>query len=136
MSVGNLRWLVVLLSVTLVTACKPEEPQQNGQGKGAIAFSYTLTQSEFNSLSPDDQFVVANKVLSVMQRGVPADEFFDLSQGFETPVVAQSNFLNTLQYDLQSPLSGEELSRQNKLIFGISNDPNTEEDESIPPRFN
>ena len=136
MSVGNLRWLAVLLSVTLVTACKPEEPQQNGQGKGAIAFSYTLTQSEFNSLSPDNQFVVANKVLSVMQRGVPADEFFDLSQGFETPVVAQSNFLNTLQYDLQTPLSGEELSRQNKLIFGISDDPNTEEDESIPPRFN
>jgi len=129
-------WLAIGCLATLTAGCKPSEPEPSGQERSTLNFSYTLTQSEFDQLPPEDQFVVANKALSVMHRGLPADEFFDLTQGFDSPKVAYGNFINRTQLALQTKMAPTELQSQNLQIFGRDDDPNTEGDESIPPLFN
>ena len=121
--------LGVALCFTL-QACSPVSPEEKaGDRAGSpLSYDFTLSQQEFDALSPDDQFMVANKVLSTMYRGIPADEFFDLTQGLEDPVVQYSNFINRTQVALQTKLKASEEIALEKDIFGV-------DAESIPSRF-
>ncbi|MFY0640085.1 MAG: hypothetical protein JXR16_03490 [Bermanella sp.] len=129
---------LILATCLALSACKPSSPKENAgdQNGSVLTYSFTLTQKEFDALSPDDQFVVANKILSTMYRGMPADEFFDLTQGFETPVVQYTNFIERTQRALTTPLKNSEIKSLNKDIFGVEDNLETENvDESIPARF-
>lgn len=129
---------LVLAILLALSACKPSSPKDNAgeQNGAALSYSFTLTQKEFDALSADDQFVVANKVLSTMYRGIPADEFFDLTQGLENPVVQYSNFIERTQKALKTQLKPDEIKSLNKDIFGVEDDIETEGvDESIEARF-
>lgn len=129
---------LILATCLALSACKPSSPKENSgdQGGSVLSYSFTLTQKEFDALSADDQFMVANKVLSTMYRGMPADEFFDLTQGFEAPVVQYTNFIERTQRALTTPLKDSEIKSLNKDIFGVEDNIETEDvDESIPARF-
>jgi hypothetical protein len=129
--------LGVALCFTL-QACSPASPEEKaGDRAGSpLSYDFTLSQQEFDALSPDDQFMVANKVLSTMYRGIPADEFFDLTQGLENPVVQYSNFINRTQVALQNQLEPAEVVALNQDIFGVEDKSETADiDESIPARF-
>lgn len=124
-----------LLICCSIAACKPSEPSGSSNSK-TLDYDFTLSQSEFDALSPENQFMVANKLLSTMYHGVPADEFFDLTQGLDEPVIQYDNFINSTQSALQSKMSNEEIISVNQDIFGIDDDITTESiDESIPARF-
>jgi hypothetical protein len=128
----------MLLIVAAITGCKPSAPKQGGGAGGgqALSYGFTLSQSEFNGLSAEEQFMVANKALSTLYRGVPADEFFDLTQGLESPVIQQNNFIIQNQIALQTPLDSEELDAITPRLFGVVDNPaTTEVDESIAARF-
>lgn len=138
MKCGVSRWFAMLLIVAAITGCKPSAPKQGGgAGDGqALSYGFTLSQAEFNNLSADDQFMVANKALSTLYRGVPADEFFDLTQGLESPVIQQNNFIIQNQIALQTPLDSEEVDAITPRLFGVVDNPaTTETDESIAARF-
>jgi len=125
MSVGNLRWLVVLLSMTLVTACKPEEPTGSSSREGQpLTSGYTLSQEEFNSLSKEDQYMVATKVLSTMYRGLPLDQFLDLSNGLDIAPVQYINFISDTQIKLQTRMLNADRLAAMDTIFG--------KEESVP----
>jgi len=130
------RYLTLVVATILLAGCKPSSPQKaDGAEEGVLQHSFTLSQGEFNALSPEDQYMVANKALSTMYRGLPMDEFFDLTQGLDDPVIQQTNFLNTLQYKLRKPLSQAQLKASYNEVFGLADDPATEVDDSIPARF-
>ena len=127
-----------LIACLALSACSPSSPEDKaGDRAGSpLSYSFTLSQQEFDALSPDEQFMVANKALSTMYRGLPADEFFDLTQGLDQPVVQYDNFINRTQVALQTKLKPSEELALEKDIFGIEDQPDTEEvDESIPSRF-
>jgi len=129
--------LWVALCFTL-QACSPASPEEKaGDRAGSpLSYDFTLSQQEFDALSPDDQFMVANKVLSTMYRGIPADEFFDLTQGLENPVVQYNNFINDTQVKLQRDMSNNEVISANLAIEGREdNTETTDIDESIPALF-
>ena len=133
-----IRGLALLLAVLLLSACKPEDPSEgsDSQNRGELTTSHTISQAEFNSLSADDQYVVANKALSTMYRGLPLDEFFDVQQGLESPQIQYQNFISDTQAKLQSKLTFDERASWDQLILGKDDNPETEEDESIQARFN
>ncbi len=134
------KWKRILLvaSVIAIAACQPEAPVQGqsvGGGK-ALTSGFTLSQAEFDRLSKEDQYMVANKVLSTMYRGLPLDEFFDLTQGLDSPQVQYSNFISDTQVRLQTKLSSSELTLVSADVFGQEDLPATENvDESIPAQF-
>lgn len=125
------------LAVVALAGCKPEEPAEgsNSQSREALSHGYTLSQSEFDSLSPDDQFIVANKALSTMYRGLPADQFFNVPAGLQSPQVKFSNFISDTQIKLQTKLTFDERFSWDQRILGKDDDPETEADESIQARF-
>lgn len=131
------KFVFILVCLCLVGACKPEPPDARTSAVNPVLqTSFTLSQSEFNALEPDDQFMVANKLLSVMHRGIPADVFFDLSKGLKQPQVQRTRFIDDLQHALASSMSVSELKEYNERIFGREDDASTPEDESVAPRFN
>ena len=115
-----IRGLALLLAVLLLSACKPEDPSEgsDSQNRGELTTSHTISQAEFNSLSADDQYVVANKALSTMYRGLPLDEFFDVQQGLESPQIQYQNFISDTQAKLQSKLTFDERVSWDQLILG------------------
>jgi hypothetical protein len=128
--------LVVVMSGALM-ACDPSPPQnQSGSNNVLQTADFTLSQSEFDELPADTQYMLANKALSTMYRGLPLDEFFDLTQGLENPVVQQANFISNSQIALQTPLESNELTVLRQRLFGVEDTiETTDVDESIPARF-
>ncbi|QIZ83003.1 hypothetical protein HF888_01590 [Bermanella marisrubri] len=127
------------MSLVVLSGCTPDPglPSDGSSRSTAkpITYSFTLTQSEFDQLSPEDQYMVVNKAMSTFMRGMPADEFFDTSQGLVSPVVRDVSSWTRLQTQLQTPLTSEELLLNEQLVFGFPDDPETTEDDSIPALF-
>jgi len=130
------RLLLSLVSL-LLAACQPASPEQGSaaNSRQALTHNFTLDQSEFDALEASQQYMVANKALSAMFRGLPLDEYFDLTQGLDNPVVQQDDYMARLQTRLRTPLSQDQLTAANIDIFGRDDNPVTEVDESVPARF-
>ena len=128
----------VLIAVFAVAGCSPKSPEESaGAGGGEVLqHNFTLSQQEFDALAPETQFMVANKALSTMYRGLPADEFFDLTQGLDNPVIQQTNFIVNTQVALKKELKSEELIEQERLLKGVDDDPATDDiNEEVDPLF-
>jgi len=114
-----MKYIVLLISVfSLLSACTSDAPStDSGSSFSPSGAASALTQAEFSALSPLQQYEVANKLLSTMQRGISFDDFFDLSQGTDNLVVANTNFINDLQSQLRQPLSTSTISNiENELV--------------------
>lgn len=131
------KYSLIALCILVLNGCKPASPEEKaGGGNLALTTGYTLNQSDFNGLSADEQFMVANKALSTMYRGLPLDQFFDLTQGLESPSVQYDNFISSTQVSLQTPLSQLERRNLDARILGLDDDVDTVENDSIQGRFN
>lgn len=131
------KYSLIALCILVLNGCKPASPEEKaGGGNLALTTGYTLNQSDFNVLSADEQFMVANKALSTMYRGLPLDQFFDLTQGLESPSVQYDNFISSTQVSLQTPLSQLERRNLDARILGLDDDVDTVENDSIQGRFN
>ena len=131
------KYSLIALCILMLNGCKPASPEERaGGGNLALTTGYTLNQSDFNVLSADEQFMVANKALSTMYRGLPLDQFFDLTQGLESPSVQYDNFISFTQVSLQTPLSQLERRNLDARILGLDDDVDTVENDSIQGRFN
>ncbi len=114
-----LKGVALIVAGLFLAGCKPSSPEKTAGGDIEVPqHGFMLTQSEFNGLSPDDQFVVANKALSTVFNGLPMDEFFDLPQGLDKPVVKYSNFIDSYQQKLSTSLSSEDLIQAKAETFG------------------
>lgn len=91
-------------------------------------FGAPLSQQEFDSLPPEQQYAVANKLLGTLWRGVPVATFFDLSQGLESPRVAEGAFLSRTRSALSAPLAEAERAAVETEIFGIDAEGNRDPD--------
>ncbi len=98
------RAVFLILATSALTACNP-----NSQGQGVTTDASTtmfgaqvvygqaaaLSSDEYNQLSAEKQYAVANRLMGTLYKGIPADEFFDLQQGLTTPKVGQGgDFIN------------------------------------------
>ena len=129
-------YLGILAVVLTSSACSPSSPEERAGNSGSVLqHDFTLSQAEFDALAPETQFMVANKALSTMYRGLPADEFFDLTQGLDEPVVQYSNFVADIQTKLQEPLSSTQIAEQERILKGVEDDPSTEVDEEVRALF-
>lgn len=114
----------ILPCLFLLWACDPGQPSDGASNSNAIDFKATgaaeaLEQDEFNALSPENQYLIANKVLSMMQKGVPVDEFFNLSSGIDNLSVTQTSFIDELRNSLLTELSADERNAINNEIYGV-----------------
>jgi len=100
---------ILLIMVLSLFACGDGGSDDNDASNDSnTGSSLELTASEYQDLNPLEKYVVLNKLMGALYKGVPAREFFDLSDGL-LPLKMQSNatVIAEVKSALQQPLSGK-----------------------------
>ena len=101
-----------------VLGCDPGLPEgSNDFAAGGTATA--LSQGEFNSLTPEDQYMVANKLLGTMFRGISAEDFFNLDAGVANLQPSSSTFLTDTRNALARDMSNAEVLAYDTIIDGL-----------------
>ena len=90
-----------------IAACDPGQPEPSS-GFAASGYAAPLSQAEFNSLPPEEQYQVASKLYGTLFRGITVEEFFDMDAGVENLTPRSSTFINDTRSALQSHLTTEQ----------------------------
>ncbi len=107
----------------LVLGCDPGLPEGSNDfaaGGSAVA----LSQAEFNSLPAEEQYMVANKLLGTMFRGVAVEDFFDMSTGMANLSPADAAFLSNTRNAISRDMSNAEVLAYDTIIDGLDADGN------------
>ncbi|MDH5516596.1 MAG: hypothetical protein OEY36_02095 [Gammaproteobacteria bacterium] len=101
--------LIPLTLLAVLFGCQPNNPADslpvNDLFQNSVSGTAApLSSAEFNSLTPVQQYRVANKLLGTMFRGVSVNDFFDLSQGMDNLTLKDPDFLNTIAVKLITAL--------------------------------
>ncbi len=119
----------------VLVACDPGLPsdvKETGSALSIKGAASPLSNSEYDSLTPIQQYKVANKLLSTLFKGVSVDEFFDLSNGMENLTVkGGTNFLRDVRVQLDTNLDQSTKVELDRIINGDENAVN-EKGESEP----
>lgn len=114
---------LLIAASMLVLGCDPGLPEGNNDfnaGGSAVA----LSQGEFNSLSAEDQYMVANKLLGTMYRGIAVEDFFNVDAGMENLQPLSSSFLDDTRKALSTSLSRAEVLARDTIIDGLDEEGN------------
>jgi len=120
--------LVAAVALLGLVGCDPGQPKGASDDLQISGFAAPLSQSEFNSLSPEKQYQVASKLYGTFFRGISAEDFFDLNVGTENLKSKSNNFLIETRDKLKSPLPVLKLNEVNSLIEGLDAEGNRDED--------
>jgi hypothetical protein len=109
---------LIIAGSMLVLGCDPGLPEGSNDfaaGGSAVA----LSQGAFNTLSAEDQYMVANKLLGTMFRGVSAEDFFDLNAGVGNLQPNSATYLEDLKNALARNMSHAEVLAYDTIIDGL-----------------
>ena len=125
----------LLASLALsVAACSSDLPSEKETGFNASGYASPLSDSEYSSLSPEQQYQITNNLLGTLYKGIAADEFFDLSNGMNTQSLKEGkNFLAKARQAVATPLSAQERSEHDLIIDGCEDE--LECAQVVEPRF-
>ena len=117
--------ILILSCIVLLGACDPGQPTGTIEFQ-AVGYAQPLTQKEFNSLSPEQQYQVANKLLGTMFRGVSAEDFFNLDAGTSTLQLkaSSSTFLSDTHRLLTTPVGTQRILAIDSAIDGLDDEGN------------
>ncbi len=109
-----------------VSACDTRPPVNHTEPALMLLLLYKadpmapLTDAEFASLEPDQQYRVANRFLSAMYSGVGADEFFHLSAGIEARQARPQfgRFLSNINQVMLAPMDAGTKSESEGRAYG------------------
>lgn len=122
-------YAVVLSTLLFAASCTPEAP--SGNSSSGQSFSGELSKAEYNALSDEQKYQVANKLLGTMFKGVPVDEFFDISNGMSSlSLKAGDDFINRTKASLEYELTQAERTHNDLLITDIDDDRQNARDEN------
>ncbi len=121
--------LLCLATLLGVAACDPGQPESSA-GFNASGYAAPLSQAEFNSLPPEQQYQVASKLYGTLLRGISAEDFFDLEAGTSSLSPKSSTFLVDTKKALETTLTVDQLNAADSLIEGLDEEGNPVEDEA------
>ncbi|WDT76826.1 MAG: hypothetical protein MPW16_06330 [Candidatus Manganitrophus sp.] len=101
--------LIISALLLVGSGCTPEVPQpsqKNGspniRASGAAAM---LSKSEYDALSSEQKYAVADKLMGTLYKGVPVSDFFNIEAGLANPTLKrETNFLEETEAALSHPL--------------------------------
>lgn len=120
---------IVCAAAITVMACDPGLPESGSgfQASGAVA---ALSPSEFSTLSAEQQYMVANKLMGTMYRGIAVEDFFDMSTGMANLSPVDSSFLSTMRNNISTNLSQGEVLFYDSIIDGLDDEGNPDPDNA------
>ena len=81
--------LISLLASLVLVGCSPGQSGSRAGGGGfqVTGYARALTDDQYDDLTDEQQYQVLNKLLGTIYKGMPVDEFFDVSAGLNNPTV-------------------------------------------------
>ena len=93
------RLLTILAFAAALQGCAPISDPNGGTSAAG------LTDAEYMALSPEQKYAVTNKLLTTLYKGVSVDDFFNLRQGLDQPVLLEDvNHLEQVKAQLSAPM--------------------------------
>jgi hypothetical protein len=127
--------ILVIAATALLAACETDLPSEGGNDLMPIGYAEPLSETAFESLSPAQQYQVANKLLGTMYKGIPVEDFLDISEDLENPVLKTPNssahFLRDVRDAINSDLSIQQVGAVQDTIaasYGFSDDERPKEE--------
>ncbi len=120
--------LLCLATAIGLAGCDPGTPEANS-GFNASGFAAPLSQAEYNTLTPEEQYQVASKLYGTLFRGISVEDFFDLDAGTTNLSPKSATFLDDTRKALRTSLSATELLAADTLIEGFDAEGNPDEDD-------
>ena len=121
--------LLCLATLLGLAACDPGQPESSS-GFTASGYVAPLSQAEFNTLPPEEQYQVASKLYGTLFRGISAEDFFDLEAGTTNLSPKSKTFLVDTKKALETTLTVDELRAADTLIEGFDDEGNPNEDDA------
>jgi len=125
-------FLSALLCFTLLFTSCGGGSKGGGDTSSSSSGLAQFGDSDYSSLSPEQQYRVVSKLTSTIMKGIPPDEFFDLQRAsFDLTPKYNGNFIEKVKKDLSTPLSRDKREYYMKLA-----EENYRYDDSIkPPQY-
>ncbi len=121
--------LVPLLAALALSGCNPGQPSGGGSSASSVrGTAAPLSDSDFNAMSAEQQYQVVSKLLGTLYKGMPVDEFFDVSAGFDDPQVAYTNALARIRQAIAEDMPAAERDAIDRAIDGIDSEGNPNEE--------
>jgi hypothetical protein len=96
---------VTIIFIVLVS-CSGGNSTQVNQGNQSGTGTASLTDTEYNSLSSENQYNVANILSGTLYKGVPVRTFFAVSAGFSSPTISGGqNYISRTRAALSTPVA-------------------------------
>lgn len=108
------KFLILLILTLSLAACGPfDSNNSGGSGSGDSSNNLTpnalpeqvmterLSDEEYNAMSSEDRYALANKIMGTLFKGMSPDEFFDLQNGLASPTpLNDQNIASQIEADL------------------------------------
>ena len=122
--------LSLIIAVSLVVlGCDPGLPE-GGSEFAAGGSAAALSQAEFNTLPAEQRYMVANKLMATMFRGVAVEDFFNLDVGMANLQPNSNTFLADMQNALNTSMTPEEVQAHDTIIDGLDEEGNPDPDNA------
>ncbi|HEY9200626.1 MAG TPA: hypothetical protein VIQ81_03425 [Gammaproteobacteria bacterium] len=111
---------LLLGALLLIVSCTPDAPTGSSS---STSYSGELSKAEYDALSDEQKYQVANKLLATLFKGVPVDEFFDISNGMDNlSLKAGDNFLVNTKAAFEYELTQQQRNHHDLLITDQDDD--------------
>lgn len=111
---------LLLGALVFVTSCTPDTPNSS---TSSTSYYGELSKAEYDALSDEQKYQVANKLLGTVFKGIPVDEFFDISSGMDDlRLKAGDNFLANTKNAFDYELSQQQRNHHDLLITDQDDD--------------
>ncbi|MEK6749864.1 MAG: hypothetical protein AABY83_11765 [Pseudomonadota bacterium] len=109
--------LVLGLTSCLIESNQPKPSNgENPLGLVTTGPAHYLNKQTYDSLSPVQQFQVANKLLGTLYKGISARDFFDMSASFGNPRAKGVDVIGNAQRAIAEPMDRTEFSKLNSAL--------------------
>lgn len=110
----------LLGALIFIVSCTPDAPSGS---TSSTSYSGELSQADYDALSDEQKFQVANKLLATLFKGIPVDEFFDISNGMDNlRLKAGDNFLANTKAAFKYELTQQQRNHNDLLITDKDDD--------------
>jgi hypothetical protein len=126
--------LISLLASLVLVGCSPGQDGGGSSSSGGFTvtgYAAPLSDSEYNSLSPEQQYAVLNKLLGTIYKGMPVDEFFNVSAGLTNPQVQFTDGLRNIRTALRTDMDASARAAIDASIVGLDSEGNENDQLAI-----
>ncbi len=123
--------LSIVASVVALASCDAGLPSENATNDFIPSgFAAPLSAEEYDSLSSTQKYQVASKAAAAVYKGIPVEDFFDLSAGLANPTLSStaSTYLQTFRSSINNELDNATVAQIQETLLGLDENGNPDPD--------